>query len=317
MPKSIGHISIFGEYQKREDRITAALLHVINVGGTCVIQRLFGGMFDFPSNQVSIITQSHQGQSIPDGEISCNCHFSIYIESKITTNAINQEQLNNHLSLQNPANNQYLCYITPDEVIPTALTNLPLGWLNWKDVVKILIGFIADGLADKLLQYLIEQFIILVKHLVYKIPELDMDIYSENFGSLSKEQRVIIVGGSWGENIALKHRFYACQAERYFRPSKYLAFYHQGRIKYVFEILQEKDNIDLRNCDINQSYFLQDETNYSGSLRKYMKLKLVHTCSPEIKNDKKDKNGNPCAFTQGQTYSTYEKITNVSFTSQL
>ena len=151
MPKSIGHISIFGEYQKREDRITAALLHVINVGGTCVIQRLFGGMFDFPSNQVSIITQSHQGQSIPDGEISCNCHFSIYIESKITTNAINQEQLNNHLSLQNPANNQYLCYITPDEVIPTALTNLPLGWLNWKDVVKILIGFIADGLADKLL----------------------------------------------------------------------------------------------------------------------------------------------------------------------
>ena len=39
--------------------------------------------------------------------------------------------------------------------------------------------------------------------------------------------------------------------------------------------------------------------------------------SPEIQNDKVDKNGKTCAFIQGQTYTTYSKITSSTKTSQL
>ena len=131
MSKSITNISVFGEYKKPEDRVTAALLHVLNAGGQPVVERLFGDLFDIPANDINIISQSHQGNSIPDGEISCDCKYNIYIESKIALNVINQTQLANHLQLTNPAENKYLCYITPDPNIPQGLVGLPVGWLSW------------------------------------------------------------------------------------------------------------------------------------------------------------------------------------------
>ena len=76
MSKSIEKISVFGEYQKPEDRVTVALLHVINAGGQIVVERLFGDLFDIPSNDINIISQSYHEQSIPDGEISWYCQFA-------------------------------------------------------------------------------------------------------------------------------------------------------------------------------------------------------------------------------------------------
>lgn len=77
MSKSIEEISIFGEYRKPEDRVTAALLHVLNAGGQPITERLFGNLFDIPSNSINIFSQSYQGDSIPDGEISCDCKYNI------------------------------------------------------------------------------------------------------------------------------------------------------------------------------------------------------------------------------------------------
>ena len=51
MEKSITDISIFGEYQQSENRVTAALLHILHLGGQPVVQRLFGDLFDIPSNR--------------------------------------------------------------------------------------------------------------------------------------------------------------------------------------------------------------------------------------------------------------------------
>lgn len=318
MSQSITNISIFGEYKKPEDRVTAALLHVLNAGGQPVVERLFGELFDIPDNDINIISQSHQGNSIPDGEISCDCKYNIYIESKIVPNAINQTQLVNHLKLTNPAENKYLCYITPDVDIPQELKDLPIGWLSWISVIDYLSGILADGIADRLLFFLIEQLIQLIKHVVYKEQGVTTKD-AQSYMPILDDERVIIVGGRWGEDVALNYEFYACQENRFFMPAKYIAFYHQKRIKYVFEIEEIKESVDISTIShiTHSSYFSIKEKNYIHQYRKYMKLRLVHTCNPEIKNDKVDKNGKPCAFIQGQTYTTYTKIKTATKTSQL
>ena len=318
MSQSIENISVFGEYRRPEDRVTAALLHVLNAGGQPITERLFGNLFDIPSNSISVISQSYQENSIPDGEILYDCKYNIFIESKIVPNTINTVQLNNHLQLVNPAENKFLCYITPDLSIPQQLIGLPVGWLSWKDVIDYLSGILADGLADRLLFFLIGQLIQLIKHVVYK--EIGTNIKDDqSYIPISDDERVIIVGGSWGEEVALNYGFYACQEHRFFMPAKYIAFYHHNRIKYFFEITDVQDSVDIQTIpDIAQSnYFTIKEVNYTPQQRKYMKLGSVHTYEPEIQNDKVDKNGKPCAFTQGQTYTTYTKIATATKTSQL
>ena len=56
MSREIKDISAFGEYKKPEDRVTAALLHVLNAGGQPVVERLFGDLFDLPNNDINIIS---------------------------------------------------------------------------------------------------------------------------------------------------------------------------------------------------------------------------------------------------------------------
>ena len=133
------------------------------------------------------------------------------------------------------------------------------------------------------------------------------------------EQSVIIVGGHFSENVALNYGFYACQPNRKFRPSKYLAFYHQNRIKYLFEIIGNvKESVDIqKEPSVQKAYFSDFEPNYKPEPRKFFKLKLHTTFKKEIKNDKTDKNGKPTAFVQGQTYTTFDKITKASKTSDL
>lgn len=317
MEKSITDISIFGEYKQPENRVTAALLHILHLGGQPFVQRLFGDIFDIPSNGINMAPQIKQEKSVPDGLISCDCKYSIFIESKIVCDAINEEQLKNHCTLTNPSENKYLCYITPDASKPQILRTLQVEWLSWNDVVECLLGMIADGLVDAVLSYLIKEFIKLIKHIVYN-DRSDINDCSQTPHTINND-RVIIVGGSWGENIALNYNAYICQEGRFFLPAKYIAFYHSHRIKYVFEIEEIIDSVDITTLSslACTNYFTAIEPHCTSLIRKYMKLKLVHTCDPEIKNDKVDKNGKPCAFVQGQTYTTLKKIKKATLTSQL
>lgn len=326
--KSISSQSIFGEYKKTEDRVTAALLQVIQAGGQMVVERLFGDHFDIPSNEINVIPQSYQKQSNPDGEISCDSKYNIFIESKIVPGAINEKQLIKHMELTNPAQCRYLIYLTPDIEKPMLLQHFMVEWMDWETILGKLAEIVAEGLASELLEYLIKQFSIFVKHLVYDKMEsrhyfgdncFDDSDYGE-FDNYGKDKRVIIVGGRWGEDVALNYGFYACQPYRYFRPASYMAFYHQNRIKYLFEIIGDPvQTVDLRAIpDISGTdYFTVKESHYAGDLRKYFKLEIVQTFNPEIVNNKLSKNGKSCAFIQGQTYTTYDRIMKATKTSDL
>lgn len=319
MVKKISEQSIFSEYKKSEDKVTAALLQVLHYGGHNIVCSLFEDI-DLPSNEINVSPQVVEDESRPDGVVSCDCKYKIFIESKIFSDAFNsvhgKKQLEANKKLSSPNDAQWVVYITPDERKPQELeATSEIIWINWQKIVEKLRGYET---SDNLVKFLIDQFCIYVDHIVFgNKGRLSNHGALSSIEMLDKDQRVIIVGGAWGEDVALKYHFYACQEGRYFLPAKYIAFYHKNRIQNIFEIEDIIESTCLTENLVGQKYLEEKEPNYNHKPRKFFKLKHLHTFNPEIKNDTVDKNGKPCAFTYNQRYTTYSAIMNASKTSEL
>lgn len=227
--KSIAYQSIFGEYHKDEDRVTAALLQILRIGGPELMNAVFD---DFDISFDAEVNSQVKGEtkSRPDGELRANYH--LFIESKIQKWSASQHnitQLANHISLAKKEGANLL-YITVDESKPAEIANYPdVFWTNWQEVVARLKNFKSDFNND-VMAFLASQFEMLIDNVVF----------SKNDG-YTKKNRVIIVGGHFAEDVANKYHFYSCQPNRKFRDASYIAFYHQKRIKYVFKIKSKHD----------------------------------------------------------------------------
>lgn len=320
MAKTISNQAIFGEYKNPEDKVTAALLQVLHYGGHKIVCSVFDDI-DLPSNDINVIPQVKGNGSRPDGYVSCNCKYTIFIESKIKRNALKTKEAATQLAanrkLYRPTDAQYVIYITPDKTTPNQLNNVvEIIWTNWQTVVERLTGYETQ---DPLVNFLIEQFCLFVDHIVFnKRGAVSANGVSLSDAEAGKDQRVIIVGGHWGEEVALDYGFYACQNNRYFLPAKYMAFYHKNRIENLFEIEEEpKDDVVLTPALVGPDYLTIKDPNYPGAPCKFFKLKHVHTFKPVIENDTKDKNGKNCAFTYNQRYTTYDAIMKAKKTSEL
>lgn len=313
-------------YQDKENKVTSAFLQIVQYAGHDLVAYLFGDC-DLPSNEVGVISQDYgtSTQSRPDGTISCDCNYRIYVESKIQINALNtphgQNQLNEHLKLL-VKDCIWLLYITPDDTQPAMLNGIKnLLWINWRELVAKLKGYDTN---DRLVKFLIAQFEETVERLVFitrPIREKEVEREYEYDDLLTDDERVIIVGGLWGEGVALKYNFYACQPNRFFRPAKYLAFCHQHRIKYLFEILGkpiEAVRIETDSDVLSSGYFADNvEPNYQSEDRKLFRLKRVENYNNTIVNDAEDKNHKPCAFVQKQKYTSIDKFMKATKTSEL
>lgn len=319
MGKKISEQSIFSEYKKQEDKVTAALLQVLHYGGHNIVCSLFEDI-DLPSNEINVSSQIVEDESRPDGVVSCDCKYKIFIESKIISGALNSDhgkkQLEANKKLSSPNDAQWVIYITPDKDKPKELESVSeIIWVNWQKIVEKLKGYET---SDNLVRFLIDQFCIYVDHIVFgNKGRLSSHGALSSTEMLDKDQRVIIVGGAWGEDVALKYHFYACQEGRYFLPAKYIAFYHKNRIQNIFEIEDIIESTCLTENLVGQKYLKEKEPNYNHKPRKFFKLKHLHSFNPEIRNDTVDKNGKPCAFTYNQRYTTYSAIMNASKTSEL
>ncbi len=298
--------SVFGNYSQKENQVTCALLKILEADeDEALLQALLreiGGEC-LPEKTLKIETQGKNpyGRSVPDGHLSCHYAFDIYIESKLGT-IIDRGQLVEHTQLLETDKNVKLIYITQHSERPNILPEEVL-WTNWTKIYEIVNRVHEDG-VNPVMDYLIEQFYLLLRSL---------KLYDDS------KNRVIIVGGSWGEQVALEYGFYACQADRSFKKAKYIAFYHQHRICYLFEIEGEPiSNVNIRTLTdiVPEEYFLVKDPNYEGE-RTFFKLKKAKEFSPAIKNDKESCTGKPVAFTQKQTYTTYEKIMKAKTTSDL
>ena len=304
--KSIISHSIFGEYNGDENKVTAAFLHLLERGGEPLMRYILGVANELlPENEIKIGTQqscsqNSVGKSVFDGVITCDFSFTYIIESKIGGNPLTKAQVEKyHYAV--PDKNAKLFALTSDITEPLCLRKGDI-WLNWTKLVDALRDYETEN-KDDVLQYLIDQFILLLNNL---------GLYDE------WEKRVIIVGGSFGENVALDYGFYACQNNRYFKRAKYLAFAYKNRITNLFEIVGEpKNDVDISSDpNIPKGYFTKYEPHYKTDLRELFLLKKIRD-DLDIQNDNVDKNGKRCAFVQRQTYTTYDKVITAHFTSEL
>jgi hypothetical protein len=299
--------SIFGHYNQVENRVTAALLQILKIGGTAFIGNLFEQIdeIEFPSSEINIVTQEKEIHNVYDGVLECSFSFRVLVECKIQLEKINKKQLEGLIkNAINPTD--YILFITPDNSKPSILSHSSCGiyWTNWKRINEILKEI---NTLQEPLNFLINEF---EKYLDF-LKLLDV---------VSPDQRVQIVAGSYGEPTALKYGFYACQNHRPFKESKYLAFYNKQGIHTLFEIIEGPSN----NCDLSKidnenikDYLNTDEPNFKNDKRQLYLLNLVNK-DLIIKHNGKNKNGKRSAFTMGPfRYTTIEKLLKAKTTSEL
>lgn len=305
---NIGSHSIFGNYSQTENRVTAAFLQILKIGGTEFIARVLAEIeeIEFPSSEIRIETQEKGKHNVYDGLLECDFSFKVLVESKIKPNSINAKQLKG--LIENAKGfNDYIIYITPDNSEPEILKeqDKKIYWANWKQIVEILKELNPD---TEPISFLINEF----------------DKYLDFLNLLevvSPDQRVQVAAGSWGEPIALNYGFYACQNHRTIRDSKYLAFYNNRKINYLFEIIDEpKNDFILSESDdkLVQRYLKEKEPNYtSDSKRQFYKLKLVKE-NLNIKHHGRNKSDKRTAYTMGVfRYTTYDKLISAKTTEDL
>ena len=206
---NIQELSVFGEYKQPENRVTAGFLQILKIGGEPFIRNYLNRVgISLPSNDIKIETQVKGKESIPDGTLSSNFSFNLYVESKVKRNSINILQLERHKEiLSHP--NDYLLYITPDKEKPDILENI--NWSNWNYTQEIFNNFLQSNHeeANQILEYLIQNFSILLDNMNLLGDKWDLN-----------NQNVIILAGSWAESIALKYNYYICQNKRTFKSAK-------------------------------------------------------------------------------------------------
>lgn len=304
MNSSIQSSSIFGEYSGKENRVTAAFLHILDKGGEPLLRYVLGVANEsLPDNEIKIgtqqVTKSQNKKSVFDGIISCDFKFDYIIESKVDNNPLSSTQVNQYHQAYKGSHKLFA--LTSDNKAPNSLWQGDI-WLNWTKLINALKKYNEEN-EDEVLGYLIDQFILLLNNL---------GLYDE------WENRVIVVGGSFGEDVALKYGFYACQNNRYFRKAKYMAFAYDNHIKNLFEILQAPQNgVDIQKEPqiASTDYFTIKEPHYKPEHRELFWLKKV--AGLNIVNDTYDKNGRRLAYVQRQTYTTYDKIISAKVTSEL
>ncbi|KKN42885.1 hypothetical protein LCGC14_0708820 [marine sediment metagenome] len=319
--KDINDLSIFGDYKQLENRVTTALLHILNVGGEELIRFIMNRLNrDLPSSKISISAQDKQGRSVPDGTLECSFKFKIFIESKIQLNAINSVQMERHKELVEGIKENILLYITPDIKKPDILENL-IVWANWGGILKWISEYIENNDINEgdLLFYLHDNFeTLLVNNILITL----------EWNSEKNDRVVVFAGGIYGEPVAIKYKMYFCPKTRNIKPSGYVSFYRNWRIEYCFKINDPPETAKLLEIPQILEYFKE-----KGILDKakqkpeefswiYEPVKLFRLGERveinKIENDKKNEYGIPIPFLYGnQRYTTIEKLRGATKTSHL
>lgn len=132
-----------------------------------------------------------------------------------------------------------------------------------------------------------------------------------------KNENVIVLAGSLGQEQALKYNAYICQNLRNFKASKYLTFYKEGVIENLFEIIDKPYDYGTYENTAEYKKMVDDKLITDFGTGRVFKLKYVGKVGP-IKNDSLSKAGKPVPFTYGQPrYTTFDRINAAKVTSEL
>ena len=324
-------MSIFSPYKTDENRVTGAFLSVLEHLNTKTLLNFLELLLD--DSSITLIEFKNQykiGDSVPDGRIAAN--FEYLIETKITTNKVNENQIERHCQGEWP-DHKRLILLTPHLDDPTKTfekeeLKSKVTWANFDKVVETIDEILKDPL---LLQdrevFLMDQ----LKDFITKMGLLKED---------NTDQVLIIPAKRAWPNYE-KFGIYRCQVGRYFKPSGYLGFYYDKAIQTTLpRILAYVDDFNMVTDDIENAHILplNDATKeevkkrlaevrarLNGAWKDNQKFIVLadkgdsrnRELPKEIENKKLSKAGKPTAFVQKQTYVSINTLRKAKDTSDL
>lgn len=313
--------SIFSTYSTGENRVTASFLAVIRSLSLDRIQRLLGALLEQSEFElVRFENQPAKGgkSSVPDAIIQSS--IRLFIETKIARNAVNLQQIKNHLERLNEVTEAtaLVLVITPDDVRPSVLDSLNDRRVAWASFAAL------DQAIDELLA---DKYEVVSEREAFLLRELQNMLMAE--GLIASETDVVIVAArnAWPEYNEI--HAYVCQPNRPFQQVSRVGFYSKGQVyPLVPRILESHEAVEMKK-DLYDGVLgslvarlVDEKRRTEGELLKVLILSAPN--SPEtlklplpIPNDIQSKTGKVTAFTMGQRYVSSEALLRAKTTSDL
>lgn len=315
---------LFSTYTQGENRVTSTIISVLEHVNNQLAEDILEALTD--ESDLSLVGFDNQVtgvDSVPDAAIKSST--ALWFETKTSRNAVNKEQLDNHLKAldEDTAELQRLIVLTPDERVPNELGDIEderIVWVNFDSLVDNIETILqrSVGSAEASMSVPTEREAFLLRELV-------RFIYDEELVS-GKEDRVLVVAArkAWPEYQ--DHELYFCQANRSFKPVSYMAFYKDGEIKQdVPKVTDSIESIELtkeavqNHSELSQSQrdellsavegLRRDDSERYGETQKVIFLRDGIELDRAIVNDKTASDSDrTVAFVQGHRYVSLSKL---------
>lgn len=337
-------MGIFSTYRQGENRVTATLLAVLEELSIKRLDTILGALLeDSEFKSITFTNQPSKGhEGVPDASIIAGAN--ILFETKIYRDKVRTNQLKGHLAsldinldvgtgstaFWNVARRSHkLVVLTPDLERPKAIDECNSQNVIWASFQK-LFDTIDEILDDKLT--------IVSEREAFLLRELQSLLQNSDLLAKSEDDTLIIPAGrsdnpesAW--SVYKNSGVYACQPNRPFKKTDYLAFYADGEIKPILaRIVKVYEEVALVSGDgdgdedpeINEAIdrLLLVKPSFTGFTQKLFILEPMKSIknislSSAIANDKQSGKGKKTAFTQNQTYADSKALMNAKFTSDL
>jgi|GEM_PF-440707 len=328
---------LFSHYSQRENRVTASILAVFERISFSLVERILQilcGETNLPLLVIKNQINSGEKDSRPDGAVQAS--FAYWIETKVVPNAIGLDypledgrlvnrQLKAHLDalkgMEN-AEKKKLLVLTPDYEEPQAIASLDSDLVVWASFNDLYSAITEITATDE--SWLTSNFSLPSEQERFLLRELVQMLLAERLVNSGKSDAVLIVPARQAISDYREFSVYVCQPNRSFQPVEYVGFYHSGMIdRHIAKVIaQPIEEIDLTLEAIDEAELDTEVKEKLRSLIKKMKdsngprygekLKVFFLSaldsqdtiklSQDIKNDLRNDDGRPYAFTMGQRY---------------
>lgn len=325
---------LFSTYTQGENRVTSTIIAVLEHINNQLAEDILEALTD--ESDLSLVSFDNQVtgvDSVPDAAIKSST--ALWFETKTSRDAVDKDQLENHLHALNEdtAELQRLITLTPDEQIPDEIVQVDderIVWASFDSLIDTIETVLERdvGSAEASMSVPTEREAFLLR-------ELSRFLYDEDLVS-GKEDRVLVVAArkAWPEYQ--RYGLYFCQANRSFKPVDHLAFYTDGEIKTAIpSVTGATESIELSedavrdNADLSQSQremlldavlkMREDDLERYGETEKVIFLQDGIELDHPVENDKTASDSDrTVAFVQGHRYVSFSKLqANPEYTTQL
>ena len=317
--------TLFSRYSQGENRVTASILAVFERISFSLVERILQilcGETNLPLLIIKNQINSGEKDSRPDGAVQAS--FAYWIETKVVQDSVDLEQLKRHLcSLEKSSfDKKKLLVLTPDFEKPEVIKSLNPDLVVWASFNDLYFAIVEITATDE--SWLTSNFSLPSEQERFLLRELVQMLLAEGLVNSGKSDAVLIVPARQAILDYREFSVYVCQPNRSFQPVEYVGFYHSGMIdRHIAKVIdQPVEEIDLTLEAIDEAELDTEVKEKLRSLIKKMKdsnsprygekLKVFFLSaldsqdtiklSQDIKNDLRNDDGRPYAFTMGQRY---------------